>query len=116
MLATSFSSERWNGSSSRAISRPRSAAYSPSIADVLDAGCPLLGRRDHLLLPDVFAQDEQDVPRLEGTCHVEIGPDPLDVEPLDARVEVDQADRHAGDADDRQAGRVAFVLDEPLLA
>ena len=66
---------------------------------------PLLGRRDHLALPDVLAQHEQDVPRLERVGHVEIRPDPVDVEPLDARVEVDQADRDAGDADDRQAGR-----------
>ena len=41
---------------------------------------------------------------LELVGHVEIGPDPLDMEPLDAGVEVDEAHGHAGDADDRQAG------------
>ena len=115
MLATSFKSESANGSSSSAISRPRPAAYSPSVRTCLTAGRPLLGRRNHFLLPDVFAQDQQHVLRLEQVGHVEIRPDPLDVEPLDAGVEVDQPDRDAGDAHDRQAGRVALVLDQPLL-
>ena len=71
---------------------------------VLDGGRPLLGGRDHFLLPDVLAQDQQDVLGLEQVGHVEIGPHAVEVEPLDAGVEVDQADRHAGDAHDRQAG------------
>ena len=37
------------------------------------------------------------------------------MESLHARVEVDQPDRHAGDADDRQAGLLAFGADEPAL-
>ena len=88
----------------------------PQGPDVLDADRPLIGRRDHLALPDVLAEHEQDVLRLEEVGQVEIGAHPVDVEPLHARVEVDQADGHAGDADDRQARPVAFVLDELPLS
>ena len=115
MLATSFRSERSNGSSSSAISRPRSLGIFAQCLHVLDRGCPLLGGRNHFLLPDVLAQDQEHVPRLEQIGHVEIGLHSLEVEPLDAGVEVDQPDRHAGDAHDRQAGLVALVLDQSLF-
>src|SRR5262249_22258609 len=47
---------------------------------------------------------------------VKVGTAALQVEALDGRVEVDQPDRHAGDADDRQPGPVALALDQaPLL-
>ena len=53
--------------------------------------------------------------RAEDPAHIEVGTHAVEVEPLDARVEVDQADGHAGDRDDRQAGAVALVLDEAAL-
>src|SRR5262245_11792227 len=37
------------------------------------------------------------------------------MEALHAGIEVDQADRDTSDADDRQAGAVAFALDEPAF-
>ncbi len=99
-----------------AISSPRSAARSPVPARMLPPRpMPLFGRRDDLLLPDVFAQHQQTVPRLEEGRHVEEGADPLCVEPPDAGIEVDEPHGDAGHAHDRQAGGLAFVLDQPLL-
>ncbi len=103
MLGTSFKSDWWNGSISSAISSPRSAAYAPS-AQMSGPRRPLLRRRDHLALPDVLAENQKQVVRPELTGHVQVRADPLDMKPLHARVEVDQADGHARDADDGQAG------------
>ena len=85
------------------------------LAAVADADLPLLGRRDHLPLPDVFAQHQQQVLGLVFVAQVEVSPAALQVEPLHAGIEVDQADGDASDADDRQAGPVALALDEPAF-
>src|SRR5439155_19150214 len=42
-------------------------------------------------------------------------PAALDVKLLDARVEIDQADSHASQAHNRQAGPVALAFDQPPL-
>ena len=77
--------------------------------------CPLLRGRDDLPLPDVLAEHEEQVLGLEFVAEVEIRPAAIEVEPLHAGVEVDQPDRDAGDADDRQPGLVALGADELAL-
>ena len=47
-------------------------------ADVFDADVPLFGRRDHFLLPDVFAEHEKDIPRAQAMGHVEVSLHALD--------------------------------------
>src|SRR5262249_37079429 len=76
---------------------------------------PLLRGRDDLPLPDVLAQDEEEVPRLVLVGEVEVRLAALEVETLHAGVEVDQADGDAGEADDGQAGPVALALDKAAL-
>src|SRR5262249_17770007 len=71
---------------------------------------------DHLLFPDVLADDQQEVSRFVLVAQVEERLAPLEVESLDAGVEVDQPDSDAGDADDGKAGSIALALDEPALA
>ena len=115
MLATSFSSESANGSSSSAISRPRPAAYSPSAAtfSTPTRHCSAGGITSFCQM--YSPSTSRTFLRLEEVRHVEVRPDPLGVEPPDAGVEVDQPHGDAGHAHDRQAGGVAFVLDQPLL-
>ena len=52
------------------------------------AGLPLLGRRDDLPPPDVLAQHQQHVAGVELVGEVEVAAAAVEVEPLDARVEV----------------------------
>src|SRR5262249_6028906 len=58
---------------------------------------------------------QEQVLRLIFVAKVEKRPATLEMETLDARVEIDQADGHACDAHDRQSGLVALALDEPAL-
>ena len=80
---------------------------------LLDGQSPLFGGGDHLLLPEVFAQHQQEVTRPKLVGHVEILADPVHVEPLDAGIEVDEAQGHAGHADDGQPGAAALLADQP---
>src|SRR5262249_50294888 len=82
---------------------------------VADSRLPLLLRRNHFLLPDVLTQNEQQVLRLVLIDQVEILLAPVNVKPLNTRIEVDEADGDAGDAYDGQAGRVTLALDEPAF-
>ena len=81
-----------------------------------DGRLPLLGRRDHFLVPNVLAQHQEQVFRLEFVTHVEVFLAAIHMEPLHGRVKVDQPDGDARDADDGQAGAGTLVADEPPLA
>src|SRR5262249_55506218 len=76
---------------------------------------PLLFRWNDLLLPDVLAQDKQQVLRLVLINEIEIRPATLQMKALHAGIEIKQPDRDARDADNRQSSLVAFTLDEPAL-
>src|SRR5262249_21751302 len=67
----------------------------------------------YLLFPDILSQHEQDVLGLILVGEIQIRPAALEVKALHRRIEVNEADGHAGDADDRQTGSVALPLDEP---
>src|SRR5436309_12363960 len=82
---------------------------------MFDRQLPLLGRRDDLLFPNVLAEDQEQVPRVEFVAKVQILLAAVVVEPLDARVEIDQADGDTGDRDDRQADPLALAADEAAL-
>src|SRR5439155_8247603 len=81
------------------------------LAQVADAGAPLLHGLNDLLFPDIFPQDDQDVFRLVLIGQVQVGPATLEVETLHRGIEVDQAHGNAGDADDRETDAIAFALD-----
>src|SRR5579885_3419794 len=85
-------------------------------ADAADAGLPLLGWCNDLALPDVLAQHQQHVLGIVFVSQVEITAAAVEVEALDAGIEVDEADGDASDADDGQAGAFAFAADETTLA
>ena len=78
---------------------------------VFDSEPPLLLRRDDLFLPNVFTDDEQVVFRTKRRTHVEVALAALDVEALNRRVEIHQANAYADHADDRQFEFVAGLLD-----
>src|SRR5439155_7025871 len=60
--------------------------------------------------------NQQQVLRLVFISKIEVSSAALDVEALDAGVEVDEADRHACNADDGQTCLVALAFDQqPLL-
>ena len=85
------------------------------LADGLDARPPLLRRRDHLLLPDVFTEHEQEVRAAELGRQVEEGPAAVEMKPPDRRIEVDQPEGHAAQAHDRQVEVAAGVFDQGPL-
>src|SRR5262249_41023547 len=72
-------------------------------ADIAGTRLPLVGRGNHLSLPDVLAQDQEQVPGLELIAQVKKGATALQVKALHGRIEVDEANGHAGHADDGQA-------------
>src|SRR5262245_369598 len=82
-------------------------------AAVFDAGLPLLGGRNDLLVPNVFAEDKEDIFGFVFIGQIEVFFHAVNREPLDAGIEVDQADGDAGDRDDGQLEAVALALDEP---
>ena len=96
--------------------QPEVAGGLAQLADVADAGLPLLRRRDDLPLPNVFAEHQQQIASLELVTHIEIAAAAFQVEALHARVEVDQSDGHAGDADDGQSDPFALAADQPAFA
>src|SRR5439155_21780818 len=91
--------------------QPQVGGVFAQLGDVTDAGLPLLGRRDHLALPDVLADHQQQVFRRELVAQVQVCPASLEVEALHAGVEVDEADGDAGDTDDGQPGPLALAAD-----
>ena len=78
-------------------------------ATVFDTRLPLLGGRNHLAVPDVFAQHQQQVSRLQLVDEIEIGFRSLEMESLHARIEIDQTDGHATHRNDRQLLPPTFV-------
>ncbi len=70
--------------------------------------------REHLAVPVVLADHEQDVPRPEVRPLVDVGLDTVEREAAHGRVEVDDPERDADDRPDRQPDLVAGALD--LLA
>ena len=116
MVSTLLISDNLNGSSSRAMCRPRPAAYLPSSRTLRTPVCHCSAGRNHLSLPDVLAQHEQYIFGIVFVSQIQIPPAALDMEALHARVEVDESDGHARDADDRQASLFALAADEAALA
>ena len=74
---------------------------------------PLILGRDHLLLPDVFAQHQQKVLGCELVDKIQMRLGTLQVELAHRPIEIRNAQRAAAHADDRQAHFAAGVLDEP---
>ena len=103
IVSTLFTSDSLNGSSSIAISSPSCLRVFPTLARVLHARLPLLGRRDDLLLPDVFADDQQQVVAPNSLHRSRYFFTRSTWNRCTRRVEVDQPDGDAADALDRQA-------------
>ena len=85
------------------------------MADGVDAEPPLLGRRDHLLLPDIFPEDEEQIAAAVVGGEIEVGPAAVEVEAAHRGAEVDEAERDAAQAHDRQIELAAGVGDQPPL-
>ena len=83
--------------------------------DGVDAEGPLLGRGDHLTLPDILAEHQQQVRAAQFGGQVEKCPAAVEVEAADGGIEVDKAERHAAQADDRQVELAAGLADQPPL-
>src|SRR5262249_37826314 len=81
----------------------------------LDSPVPLLGRRDDFALPDVFAQDEEDVFRTPISGEVDEGFTTLYMEVAHRIVEVDEAGCDNGERDDGQAAFLAGVQHEAFF-
>jgi len=92
--------------------QPQVGGVLAQLADVAHAGLPLLGRRNHLPLPDVLAQHQQHVLGIIFVGQIKVLAAALEVEALHAGVEVDQPDGDAGNADDGQPGPITLALDE----
>ena len=71
---------------------------------------PLVARRDHFLLPDVLADHDEVVLRLQFVAELQVLLRAVDVEAADAGVEVDEAERAADHGDHRQARSRALSL------
>ena len=76
---------------------------------------PLLGRRNDLLFPNVFAEHQKQILGFVFISQVQENSAAVEMEFLHARIEIDETDRHAGQADNRQAGLVALALDPSPL-
>ena len=85
------------------------------LADGVDAELPLLGRRDHLLLPDILPEDEKEIAAAVVGGEIEVGPAAVEVEAAHRGAEVDEAERDAAQAHDRQIELAAGVGDQPPL-
>ena len=85
------------------------------LADGLDARPPLLGRRNHLLLPDVFTEHEQQIRAAEFGSQIDEGAAAIEVKPTDRRIEVDEPEGDAAQAHDRQVEVAAGVFDQGSL-
>ena len=82
---------------------------------VVDTGFPLLRWRDHLLVPDVLAEHQQQVVGLVLVTEVQERVAAVHVEALDGGIEIDQANGDTADRDDWQTGLVALGLDQSSL-
>jgi hypothetical protein len=87
----------------------------PELSDGVDAELPLLGRRDHLLLPDIFPEDEEEIAAAVFGGEIEVGPAAVEVEATHRGAEVDEAEGDAAQAHDRQIEFAAGVGDQPAL-
>src|SRR5579872_3428392 len=95
--------------------QPQAGGIFSERTNVLNAPCPLIPRRDHFLLPDIFAQHQQQVARFEFINEVQVSLATLDVEPLNRLIEVDESKRDAGDGNNGKTGFAACVLNQPTL-
>src|ERR1041385_8964495 len=74
----------------------------PQRAARLQAPLPLRLGRDDFALPNVFAEDEQNIPRAPSLGQVDEPPAALDVERAHRVIEIDQTHGHHRQRDDRQ--------------
>jgi hypothetical protein len=87
----------------------------PELADGVDAEPPLLGRRDHLLLPDIFPENQEQIAAPVFSGEIEVGSAAVEVEAAHRGAEVDEAEGDAAQAHDRQIELAAGVGDQPAL-
>ena len=85
------------------------------LADGVDAELPLLRRRDHLLLPDIFPEDEKQIAAAVFGGEIEVGPATVEVEAAHRGAEVDESEGNAAQAHDREIEFAAGVGDQPAL-
>ena len=86
-------------------------AYSPASLTHRLGHVPDRLAREHLAVPVVLADDEQDVASAEVGALVDIGLDAVEREALHRGVEVDDAEGDADDGTDRQPDLLAGLLD-----
>ena len=78
---------------------------------MFDGPIPLVGGRDHFLLPNVFADHEQVILRAERYGHIEVAFAALDMKFLHARIKINEPHAHPYYADDRQLQFIAGLFD-----
>ncbi len=85
-------------------------------ATILHRGLPLFCGGNDFAVPDVFPEDQQEVTGLVLVTEIEVILDPLEMEPLHAGIEINQADRDTADGHDGQVELVTGILDQSPLA